>query len=486
MNTKYRDLIEQTYEFPQEEFQVEDNNLVFHDIPLMQLVEKYGSPLKFTYLPKISENINRAKGWFANAIEKNNYKGQYNYCYCTKSSHFQHVLHEALKNDIHIETSSAFDINIVENLKIQGKLTNDTYVICNGFKRAQYVENIGRLINDGHRNCIPIIDNYEELDLLSEVIDGNFNVGIRIASEEEPKFEFYTSRLGIGYKNIVPFYENQIKNNEKVDLKMLHFFINTGIRDNAYYWNELVKCLKVYTRLKKICPSLDSLNIGGGFPIKTSLAFEFDYQYMVDEILNQISLTCAEADVPVPNIFTEFGSFTVGESGGSIYEVLYQKQQNDREKWNMIDSSFITTLPDTWAINRRFILLPINRWDDEYERVLLGGLTCDSDDYYNSEQNINAIYLPRFKRDKPLYIGFFNTGAYQETIGGYGGLQHCLIPQPKQILIDKDADGNLTTTLFNPQQKAEDFLDILGYTNAPSRDQEVLKTKKERGLFESQ
>ncbi|MGB6035445.1 MAG: arginine decarboxylase [Cryomorphaceae bacterium] len=482
MNTKYIDLIDQTYEFPQEEFQVEDNNLVFHQIPLMQLVEKYGSPLKFTYLPKISENINRAKGWFAKAIEKNNYKGHYNYCYCTKSSHFQHVLHEALKNDIHIETSSAFDINIVENLKSEGKLTNDTYVICNGFKRAQYVENIGRLINGGHHNCIPIIDNYEELDLLSDEIEGNFHVGIRIASEEEPKFEFYTSRLGIGYKNIVPFYENQIKNNEKVDLKMLHFFINTGIRDNAYYWNELVKCLKVYTRLKKICPSLDSLNIGGGFPIKTSLAFEFDYQYMVNEILNQISLTCAEADVPVPNIFTEFGSFTVGESGGAIYEVLYQKQQNDREKWNMIDSSFITTLPDTWAINRRFVLLPINRWDDEYERVLLGGLTCDSDDYYNSEQNINAIYLPRFKREKPLYIGFFNTGAYQETIGGYGGLQHCLIPQPKQVLIDKDADGNLTTTLFNPQQKAEDFLDILGYTNAPSREKEVLKTKKEPSL----
>ena len=44
---------------------------------------------------------------------------------------------------------------------------------------------------------------------------------------------------------------------------MLHFFINTGIRDNAYYWNELLKCLKVYIALKKICPSLDSLNIGG-------------------------------------------------------------------------------------------------------------------------------------------------------------------------------------------------------------------------------
>jgi arginine decarboxylase len=463
MNTKYIDLIDQTYYFPQEEFNLSEDSLKFHDIDLMELIKGYGAPLKFTYLPKISQNIQRAKGWFANAIKNHNYKGNYNYCYCTKSSHFQHVLDEALNNDIHIETSSAFDIDIVEKLKSKGKITNETFVICNGFKREQYITNIGRLINNGHQNCIPIIDNYEEISLLSDEIKDDFKIGIRIASEEEPKFEFYTSRLGIGYKNIVPFYEDQIKNNDKVELKMLHFFINTGIRDTAYYWNELLKCLKVYIRLKKICPTLDSLNIGGGFPIKNSLQFDYDYQYMVDEIINQINISCAEAEVPVPHIFTEFGSFTVGESGGAIYEVLYQKQQNDREKWNMINSSFITTLPDTWAINKRFIMLAVNRWNEEYERVLLGGLTCDSDDYYNSEQNMNAIYLPKFRKDKPLYIGFFNTGAYQETIGGFGGLQHCLIPTPKHILINKDKDGNITTKLFSEQQKSEDLLKILGY-----------------------
>ena len=465
MNTKYIDLINQTFDFPQEEFKLENKNLQFHDVDLMELVEKYGAPLKFTYLPQISKNINRAKGWFTKAIANNKYKGKYNYCYCTKSSHFKHVLNEALKNDIHIETSSAFDIDIVENLKRQGKITDDTFVISNGFKRAQYVSNIARLINNGHKNCIPIIDNYEEIDLLSQEIDGKFNIGIRIASEEEPKFEFYTSRLGIGYKNIVPFFNRQVKDNKKVKLKMLHFFINTGIRDNAYYWNELSKCLKVYTSLKKICPSLDSLNIGGGFPIKNSLAFDFDYEYMVDEIINQIKLVCEEEEVNVPNIFTEFGSFTVGESGGAIYEVLYQKQQNDREKWNMINSSFITTLPDTWAINKRFIMLSVNRWHDSYERVLLGGLTCDSDDYYNSEQHMNAIYLPKYNKEKPLYIGFFNTGAYQETIGGFGGLQHCLIPSPKHILIDRDEDGNIIERLFSEQQKSEDLLKILGYEN---------------------
>jgi arginine decarboxylase len=463
MNTKYIDLINQTFYFPQEEFKLEDKHLQFHDIDLMKLVEDYGAPLKFTYLPQISTNIHRAKDWFHKAIKKNKYKGKYHYCYCTKSSHFKHVLNEALKNDIHIETSSAFDIDIVKKLKAEGKITDKTYVLSNGFKRDQYITNIADLINSGHKNCIPIIDNYEEIDLLSQEIKGKFNIGVRIASEEEPKFEFYTSRLGIGYKNILPFYRSQIKDNKKVKLKMLHFFINTGIRDNAYYWNELSKCLKVYTSLKHICPSLDSLNIGGGFPIKNSLAFEFDYQYMVDEIINQIQLFCEQEEVPVPNIFTEFGSFTVGESGGAIYEVLYQKQQNDREKWNMINSSFITTLPDTWAINKRFIMLPINRWNDSYERVLLGGLTCDSDDYYNSEQHMNAIYLPKYNKEKPLYLGFFNTGAYQETIGGFGGLQHCLIPSPKHILIDKDENGNITTELFSEQQKSEDLLKILGY-----------------------
>ena len=463
MNTKYIDLIEQTFDFPQKEFELKDGALNFHNIDLLALIEKYGTPLKFSYLPKISANIQSAKDWFRLAIEKHNYKGSYNYCYCTKSSHFKPVLEEVLKNDTHIETSSAFDIDIVNNLVGKGIFSKSNYIICNGFKREKYINNIATLIENDFLNCIPIIDNYEELALLQAETTKPFKVGIRIASEEEPKFEFYTSRLGIGYKNIVNYYQREIEENPQVELKMLHFFINTGIKDNAYYWNELTKCLKVYIKLKKVCPSLDSLNIGGGFPIKNSLAFDYEYDYMIDEIVGFIKQSCEEEGVEEPHLFTEFGSFTVGESAGSIYEVLYQKQQNDKEKWNMINSSFITTLPDSWAINKRFIMLPINRWDTNYERVLLGGLTCDSDDYYNSEQHINGIYLPKYNKEVPLYIGFFNTGAYQESIGGYGGLQHCLIPQPKHIMITKNKQGEITDYLFKEEQKATNFLSILGY-----------------------
>lgn len=463
MRTKYIDLIDQTFDFPQNEFHLREDRLFFHGIDLMRLINDYGTPLKFNYLPQISNNIQRAKGWFREAMNNLGYAGNYYYSYCTKSNHFSFVLDEVMKNDVHIETSSAFDIDIVRNLHESGKLTDGRFVICNGYKTEKYINNIASLINEQKLKVIPVVDNTQELQEILAKTEVPIQIGIRIASEEEPKFEFYTSRLGIRYREIVPFYKAIVKDNPRVQVKMLHFFINTGINDTAYYWNELTKCLRVYSDLKKICPELDSLNIGGGFPIKKSLAFDFDYAYMVREILTQVQRVCTDNDIPEPNIFTEFGSFTVGESGGAIFSVIHQKQQNDREKWNMIDSSFMTNLPDTWAINQRFIMLPINRWNEDYERVLLGGLTCDSDDYYNSEQHSNAIYLPKFDRNNTLYIGFFNTGAYQETIGGFGGLKHCLIPEPKHILIKRDENGKLQTELFSNEQTAQDFMRILGY-----------------------
>lgn len=464
MKNKYKDLIEQSFDFPQDEFRVENGELYFHNIPMMDVIEQYGTPLKITYLPKISSQIQRAKRMFNVAMAKVDYEADYHYCYCTKSSHFSFVLEEALKNDIHLETSSAFDLNLIEALQVKGVVDKDFYIICNGFKKDMYIENIANLINNGWSNVIPVLDNMQEFDELDLCIKEPTNIGIRIAAEEEPKFEFYTSRLGIRYSDIIPFYENKIKQSSKFSLKMLHFFINTGIRDNAYYWNELSKCVSVYCDLKAICPELDSLNIGGGLPIKNSLAFDFEYEYMVEEVIAQIKSICTQRNTPEPEIFTEFGSFTVGESGAVVYQVLDQKQQNDRERWYMVDSSFMTTLPDTWGIKQKFILLPINKWNSEYQRVFLGGLTCDSQDYYNAEAHANAIFLPTINGENdPLYIGFFHTGAYQESVGGFGGIQHCLQPAPKHITIDVDENGEYFTRLFSKEQTYKSMLKILGY-----------------------
>ena len=460
---RYIDLIEQTFYFPTEEFKVENYELSFNDVSIMDIVNEYGTPLKLTYLPKISSQIQKAKRIFNWAIQNNNYNGTYNYCYCTKSSHFQFVLEEALKNDIHIETSSAFDIPIIRILVEREKITKNVFVLCNGFKTTQYTKNICDLINDGFDNCIPILDNMNELDAYEKGVNNECKLGIRMAADEEPKFEFYTSRLGVNYNAVADFYLTKIKPNSKFKLKMLHFFINNGIKDTTYYWSELSRFVHKYCEMKKICPDLDSIDIGGGWPIKTSVHFEYNYEYMADQVVKTIQRVCKENSVDTPNIFTEFGSFTVGESGAAIYSVLGDKLQNDKELWYMIDSSFITTLPDVWGLNQKYILLSINNWDKPYQKIKIGGITCDSMDYYNSEAHLNMVFLPKLEKGKKQYLGFFHTGAYQESLGGYGGIQHCLLPAPKHVLINRDEAGNIKTQLYAPEQTTDSMLKILGY-----------------------
>ncbi|MDF9800723.1 arginine decarboxylase [Catalinimonas alkaloidigena] len=459
---RYIDLIEQTFDLPTEDFKVDQQGLYFHDVPLMDVIKEFGTPLKLTYLPKISENIQRAKQMFSQAIEKHNYQGNYQYCYCTKSSHFEFVLREALKNDIHLETSSTYDIQIIRKLYEQGKIDKNIRIVCNGFKRDLYKQYISEILNDGFRNCIPVLDNLGEINYYEEHVKGEYEVGIRVASDEEPRFELYTSRLGVRYSDIIEFYHEKIKNS-RAKLKMLHIFVNQGISDSAYYWSELSRFVYKYCELKKICPELNSIDIGGGFPIKNSLWFTYDYAYMAEQIVANIKEICDENDVPVPDIYTEFGIYTVGESGAAIYSILDQKLQNDKELWYMIDGSFITQLPDIWGLNRKYIMLAVNNWENEYQKINLGGLTCDSMDYYNSEAHTNEVFLPKIKNGEQQYIGFFHTGAYQEAIGGYGGIQHCLIPAPKHVVINKKSDGTFDYQLFAREQDSEAMMKLLGY-----------------------
>ena len=76
---RYVDLIEQSFYFPTEEFNVINNELFFHGVPLMKIIKEYGTPLKLSYLPKITHNIQDAKRYFRNAMQKANYKGDYTY-----------------------------------------------------------------------------------------------------------------------------------------------------------------------------------------------------------------------------------------------------------------------------------------------------------------------------------------------------------------------------------------------------------------------
>jgi arginine decarboxylase len=194
MNNTYADLVDQTFNFPQPDFKVENSYLQYNGQDLKALIDKYGTPLKLTYLPKIGMQINKAKTMFENAFKKHKYEGKYNYCYCTKSSHFSFIVEEALKHNIHLETSYAYDIDIINKLYSRRKINKETFIICNGYKQKPYTQRIARLLNTGFKNVIPVLDNKEELKAYKNV-KGPFKLGIRVAAEEEPNFPFYTPAL---------------------------------------------------------------------------------------------------------------------------------------------------------------------------------------------------------------------------------------------------------------------------------------------------
>ncbi|MDA3910815.1 MAG: arginine decarboxylase [Bacteroidales bacterium] len=466
MKNTYFDLVEQSYYFPQEGFDLRDGFLTFHGVSLKYLIEKHGTPFRFIYLPKIGDQIKKSKNLFNKAIKNLNYNGKYYFCYCTKCNHFYHVISEALKHKVNLETSSSFDIDLILNLYKKGKVDKNRIIIHNGFKTEEYLRKIIHMQEMGFKNSIIILDSTSELDRLLRVkTDAVIKIGLRMAINENAQTAYYTSRLGIPYNEIIPFFKENIRDNPRVELNMLHFFVDAGIKDTPYYWGEFQKALKLYVELKKESKNLSAFNLGGGFPIRNHLGFEYDYEYMIKEIVSNIKHACDKEKVPEPDIFTEFGRYTVGESGAIIFEVLEQKKQNDTELWYIVNNSLMNTIPDAWSIQEKFILLPINKWDHEYGRVNIGGISCDHSDYYNSEDLNQEVLLPINKSEdkEPLYIGFFHTGAYQDSVSGYGGIKHCLIPSPKHVIIDRDEKGNIVDYVYREEQSVGEMFNILGY-----------------------
>ncbi len=466
MKNTYFDLIEQSFYFPQEGFDLRDDNLAFHGVSLKYLIEKHGTPFRFIYLPKIGDQIKKTRNLFNRAIKNAGYNGKYHFCYCTKCNHFYHVVKEALKHKVNLETSSSFDIDLILNMYQKGKLDKSRIIIHNGYKTDAYLQKIIKMQEDGFKNSIIVLDSIKEFHrLINLKTKTKVKIGLRMAINEEPQSAYYTSRLGIPEKEILSFYKEVIANSDKVELKMLHFFVDSGIKDTLYYWGEFKRALNLYVEMKKECETLNSFNLGGGFPIRNHLGFEYDYEYMINEIIKNVKEACVKTGVAEPDIFTEFGKYTVGEAGAIVFEVLEQKQQNDAETWYIINNSLMNTIPDAWSIHEKFILLPINKWHNEYRRVNIGGISCDHSDYYNSEDLNQEVLLPEVQNDdpEPLYLGFFHTGAYQDSISGYGGIKHCLIPSPKHVIIDRDERGNFIDYVYREEQSAPEMFNILGY-----------------------
>jgi arginine decarboxylase len=128
-----------------------------------------------------------------------------------------------------------------------------------------------------------------------------------------------------------------------------------------------------------------------------------------------------------------------------------------------INLSIFQSLPDIWAIDQVFPILPLTRLDEEpTERAVLEDLTCDSDGRIDRyvDRGLLEPTLPvhRIEPDETYLLGIFMAGAYQETLGDI----HNLFGDTDSVNVHLDGEG---FRLDNPRpgDSADMLLELVGY-----------------------
>ena len=125
--------------------------------------------------------------------------------------------------------------------------------------------------------------------------------------------------------------------------------------------------------------------------------------------------------------------------------------------------SLFQSLPDSWAIDQIFPIMPIQRLDEKPERTAtLQDITCDSDgkiDNFISTRNVSH-YLPvhSIKSNDSYYIGVFLVGAYQEILGDL----HNLFGDTNAVHVSVDEKGYSIDRIIDGESVAE-VLDYVQY-----------------------
>jgi arginine decarboxylase len=118
--------------------------------------------------------------------------------------------------------------------------------------------------------------------------------------------------------------------------------------------------------------------------------------------------------------------------------------------------SLFQSLPDSWAIDQIFPIMPIHRLDESPNRsATLQDITCDSDgkiDNFISTRN-SSYHLPvhTLKGKEPYYMGVFLVGAYQEILGDL----HNLFGDTNAVHVSVDENGYTIDQVIDGETVAE-------------------------------
>jgi arginine decarboxylase len=129
-----------------------------------------------------------------------------------------------------------------------------------------------------------------------------------------------------------------------------------------------------------------------------------------------------------------------------------------------VNFSVFESIPDVWAIDQVFPIVPVSRLDEAPDRRgVIADLTCDSDgridNYVESESLDTSLPLHSPKRGESYRLGIFLVGAYQETLGDI----HNLFGDTDTANVRMDEAGGYSVVRQRRGDTTDVMLDYVGY-----------------------
>jgi arginine decarboxylase len=309
-------------------------------IDLKQLVDRLllrgiGLPILIRFRDILRHRLGDIHDAFQTAIQQHQYTGRYVCVYPIKVNQQRQVVQEILEfgrpYGFGLEAGSKPEL-----LAVVAIASNDTPIICNGFKDAEFIE-MAMLAHKAGRTIIPVVEKYTELGL---VLDYAERVGVRpqigmrvkLAARGGGRWQSsggYRSKFGLTVTEILRGLD-ELKRRGMADcFKLLHFHLGSQIPNIRIVKAALNEAARIYAELVRLGAGLEYLDVGGGLGVDydgSQTNFESSTNYTLEEYANDvvyhIQTVCDEAGVAHPTIVSESGRAVVAYHSVLVFNVL--------------------------------------------------------------------------------------------------------------------------------------------------------------------
>ncbi len=299
------------------------------------LLRGIGLPVLLRFSDILRHRVGDIHNAFKAAITQHQYEGKYICVYPIKVNQQRQVVEEVL--DFGREYGFGLEAGSKpELLAVMAQAYNDTPIICNGFKDAEFIE-MAMLAQKIGRNVIPVVEKYTELGLIlkyAEKVGVRPQIGMRVklAARGGGRWQGsggYRSKFGLTVAEVLRGLEELKSRGMQDCFNLLHFHLGSQIPNIRIVKGALNEAARVYTELVKAGAGLKFLDVGGGLGVDydgSQTNFESSVNYTLEEYANDvvyhIQTVCNDEKVAHPTIISESGRAIVAYHSVLIFNVL--------------------------------------------------------------------------------------------------------------------------------------------------------------------